>query len=98
MAKKNGSGVVRRSGTYAAYVFRGQDPAVAEFTRLAADHFGHNVGGKDFTSISEAGGPASSTMRNWASGKTMSPRNVTIEAAGRAMGYHRVWQRMRKNT
>ena len=31
----------------------------------------------------------------WFEGKTKRPQNATLEAAGRALGYHRVWRRMK---
>jgi hypothetical protein len=32
----------------------------------------------------------------WFLRTTKRPQNVTLEAAGRAMGYKRVWQKMRR--
>ena len=43
--------------------------------------------------IKESGGPAAGTMANWFFGKTYRPQNATLEAAGRALGYRRVWQK-----
>lgn len=92
--KSNGHG---RQPLYASYVFKDKDPAIDEFRTLVEDHFGHRVANRDLTEISNDGGPNSSTMRAWLFGKTRRPTNATLEAAGRAMGYQRVWQRMRSN-
>jgi hypothetical protein len=84
--------------TYGAYVFKTKEPCIDEYRTLVEDHFGHRVTNKDLEHISEAGGPSSACMRGWLFGATERPQNATMEAAGRALGYHRVWQRMKKNT
>jgi hypothetical protein len=70
---------------YRAYFFRSADPAIAEIKKV--------VGNQSLAFIEEEGGPATSTMSNWFKGKTMRPQNCTMEAAGRALGYRRVWVR-----
>jgi hypothetical protein len=82
---------------YGAYVFRTKDPAIDTLRTVIEDHFGHRVTGKDLGHIHEAGGPSTACMRAWFFGKTRRPQNPTLEAAGRALGYKRVWQRMKKN-
>lgn len=86
MAKKKGSHKPRPPATfkvYTAYMFRGQDPAIADVKRFARGHTN--------TSIEKDGGPASTTLNNWFTGKTRRPQNATLEAAGRALGMKRVW-------
>ena len=93
MAKRNGS-------LYGAYVFRAheKDPSIDELRTKMEDHFGHRIKGKDLAFIHNDGGPSVSCMHQWFFGKTRRPTNAALEAAGRAMGYQRVWQRMRKNS
>ena len=86
-----------RFSTYKAYVFKDQDPAIYDLQAMATKHFGHSIKGHDISQINKDGGPSTSCMRAWFSGKTKRPRNDTIEAAGRAMGYERAWRRMRRN-
>jgi hypothetical protein len=90
MAKKNGH-------LYGAYVFKTKDPAIDILRTVVEDHFGHRVKNKDLQQISLEGGPSVACMRAWFFGKTRRPQNPTLEAAGRALGYERVWQRMKQN-
>lgn len=85
------------SKLYGAYRFRTKDPVIDQLRTIIEDHYGHRVNGKDLRQIEEAGGPSTGTMRNWFFGKTRRPTNPTIEAAGRAVGWQRTWQRMGKN-
>ena len=91
--KKNGNGHLR---TWGAYVFRTKDPAINELRTVIEDEFGHRVNSKDLAQIHKDGGPTVSCMQAWFFGKTRCPQNPTLEAAGRAMGFQRVWQRQRK--
>jgi hypothetical protein len=72
--------------SYRAYRFTGADPAIAEVRAII---------GKDMSlkEVEKDGGPTAGTMRNWFKGKTKRPQNCTLEAAGRALGYERVWRR-----
>lgn len=98
MAKKaNGNGHRGALKLYKSYMFRDKDPAIDEFRALVERHFGRRVSGHELAQITEDGGPSTSCMRNWFFGETRRPQNPTMEAAGRAMGYRRVWQRMRSN-
>lgn len=91
MAKKsNGSG---RLPLYKSYLFRDKDPAIDELRTVVEEHFGARVNKKDLKKIMEAGGPTAGCMGSWFFGKTRRPQNATLEAAGRAIGYQRVWQR-----
>jgi len=74
------------SKSYKAYFFRTSDPAIAQVRAII---------GKDMSlkEVEEGGGPTAGTMRAWFKGKTKRPQNCTIEAAGRALGYERVWKK-----
>jgi hypothetical protein len=78
---------------YGAYRFTKKDPAIDSYRTLVEDHFGHRVSRKDAAMIAESGGPTAGTISNWFFGKTLRPQNATLEAAGRALGYRRVWQK-----
>ena len=91
MSKKtNGSRI------YSSYMFKDKDPVIDQLRTLIEKHYGHRVEGKDLSNIAESGGPTSGTMRAWFFGATRRPQSPTIEAAGRAIGFHRVWQPLRK--
>jgi hypothetical protein len=98
MQKKKPTNGHTSSPVYGAYVFKTKDPAIDELRTVVEDHFGHRVTFKDLTHIHESGGPSVGAMQAWFFGGTLRPQNPTLEAAGRALGYERVWQRMRKNT
>lgn len=98
--KRQRNGHARGGSTmklYGAYVFRDKDPAINQLRTLVEDHYGHRVKNADLADISAQGGPSTACMHAWFFGKTMRPTNPTLEAAGRAMGYERVWRRMREN-
>lgn len=79
---------------YKAYLFRDKDPAIDELRTIVQDHFGkRNLGHKEFAQMEKQGGPAATTMDSWFNRETRRPQNATLEAAGRAIGYVRVWQR-----
>lgn len=82
---------------YKAYVFKEKDPVISEVRALAEQYYGHHVTGRELSEINKDGGPSTSCMRAWFFGETKRPNNATIEAAGRAIGYQRVWKRMRDN-
>jgi hypothetical protein len=90
-----GEGAVEEAvRVYEAYRFRTKDPAIDEFRTVAQDHFGvRNFTREHYDTIEEQGGPSWSTVRQWFQGKTRKPQNATLEAAGRALGYHRVWRK-----
>lgn len=100
MAKKTNGGVGHNSRgfigkTYQSYMFKTKDPVIDELRSLVEQTFGKRVAGDSLKHIEEAGGPSTSCMRAWFFGKTRRPQNPTIEAAGRAMGFMRVWQKMK---
>jgi len=78
---------------YKAYNFRTKDPEVDILRTLIEDHFGHRINHKSIRQITEGGGPSQSAMSSWFFGKTLRPQNATLEAAGRAIGYRRVWKK-----
>lgn len=81
---------------YAAYRFRDKDPAIDAIRTVMQDHFGkRNLTWEDYAEVPDNGGPAAQTIKHWFEGKTKRPQNATLEAAGRALGYHRVWRKMK---
>lgn len=96
--RKTNGGHTNTMKVYGSYVFKDKDPAIAGLQTLIERHYGKGVKSHGIlTDISNDGGPSVSCMRAWFFGDTMRPQNPTIEAAGRAMGYERQWQRMREN-
>lgn len=93
MAKKAVNGH-RTLGVYKAYNFRNKDPVIDQLRTMVKDTYG-KLDSKALRQIQEAGGPTASCMSAWFHGKTMRPQNPSTEAAGRAMGFQRVWQRMK---
>lgn len=96
--KRNGKHVTHRTiGTYKAYNFKDRDPAIDELRNIAEEHFGHRLTGRELRAIEDAGGPTTSCMRAWwIQGTTMRPTNPALEAAGRAIGFERVWRKVTK--
>jgi hypothetical protein len=92
MAKKatNGSG---RTPIYKSYMFREKDPAIDELRTVVQGHFKGKLTTKQLREIEDAGGPTSGCMSAWFFGTTKRPQNATLEAAGRALGYERKWQK-----
>jgi hypothetical protein len=89
--KKNG----KMPPIYQSYVFKDKDPVIGELRSLLEDRFKRVLVGKDLRHVSSHGGPSVGAMRSWFWGKTRRPTNATIEAAGRSVGYERVWRRRR---
>jgi hypothetical protein len=84
-------------GYYSAYIVRGKDPVIDQLRGMAEGYCGHSLNGKAIGQISKDGGPSAACMRAWFFGDTRRPQNTTIEAAGRAMGFERVWRKARRN-
>jgi hypothetical protein len=83
---------------YKAYMFRDKDPAIDEIRTVMQDHFGRrNLTADDYQEVEDQGGPTKGCVKSWFEGKTKRPQNVTLEAAGRALGYERKWVKQRKN-
>jgi hypothetical protein len=92
MAKQKGNGHLP---IYKSYVFRDKDPVIDQLRTMAEDTYGVKINSKTLRIIADKGGPTVGSMKAWFFGKTKRPQNPTVEAAGRAMGYQRVWQRMK---
>jgi hypothetical protein len=93
MAKRKRTNGTGRMPIYKSYVFRDKEPVIDETRTMIEDHFGEKLSSKTLRKIREAGGPTPSCMSAWFFGTTRRPQNATIEAAGRALGYRRVWQK-----
>jgi hypothetical protein len=65
---------------YKAYPFTEKDPIIDVLRTIKRD-----VEMKD-SEITAAGGPTTSTLRNWFMGKTRRPQFATVAAAAAAMG------------
>lgn len=85
--KTNGRGFIR----YSAYNFRTKDPQIDELRTCLQNSNGGKLDGALLKRVRENGGPTVGCMRGWFFGATRSPKNDTLEAAGRAMGYRRKW-------
>jgi hypothetical protein len=88
MTKGNG-----RMPIYKSYVFKDKDPCIDELRTVMEDSFSEKLKPNHLTSVSHTGGPSYSAMAGWFYGATKRPQNCTIEAAGRALGYIRVWRK-----
>lgn len=66
--------------TYKAYPFTTKDPIIDVLRTIKRD-----TEMKD-SEITAAGGPTTSTLRNWFVGKTRRPQFATVAAAASAMG------------
>jgi len=86
-----------RAKIYKSYLFRDKDPAIDELRTVMQQANGGKLTNKHIHKVEEAGGPAFGTMHEWFHGKTKRPQNATLEAAGRALGYKRVWVRHAPN-
>lgn len=90
MAKRTGRGYL----TYRAYVFKDKDPVIDELRTLAQQKFGGKLNHKVLRTINDDGGPSVSCMAGWFFKDTKRPFSASTEAAGRALGFRRVWRRM----
>lgn len=82
--------------TYGSYLFRDKEPIIDETRTLFEDVFGERVNNAMFRKVEASGGPTAGCMRGWFFGDIKRPKNETIEAAGRALGYRRKWIKMAK--
>lgn len=76
---------------YKSYNFRKKDPAIDELATCMKDS------GMTYQNISDKSGVSVRTLFNWFEGKTRRPQSATLEAAGRAMGYKRIWTKFNDN-
>lgn len=81
---------------YESYLFRTKDPAIDEFRTVVQEAYGKKITVKNLVDIEKLGGPTAGCMAEWFWGKTKRPQNATLEAAGRALGYKRVWVENKK--
>lgn len=77
--------------TYKSYVFKDKDPVIDEIRTLIQKVNNGKLTNKSLTFIEHEGGPTVSCLRGWFFGKTLRPQNPTVEAAGRALGFKRIW-------
>lgn len=91
MAKK-ARGII---STCKSYMFKDKDPVIDQLRTLAQNEYG-KLDYRILRKISDGGGASVSCMAGWFFGDTRKPTNQTAEATGRTMGYHRVWQRVKK--
>lgn len=78
---------------YKSYVFRDKDPAIDELrTLVQSANNGVKITRKSLKKVEDGGGPQVGTLANWFFGTVKRPQNATLEAAGRALGYKRVWR------
>jgi len=83
------------SRIYKSYMFKDKEPSIDEFRTVVQDHFGtRTITNAHLREIEVGGGPTVGCMRGWFFGDTNRPQNVTLEAAGRSIGYKRAWVKM----
>lgn len=80
-------------GVYGSYLFTEKDPAIDAMRTLCKDELG-GLSTTHLKTVQENGGPVVATLDNWFNGATRKPRNESIEAAGRALGFERRWAKM----
>jgi len=89
MAGKKANGPMR---LLRAYMFRNKDPVIDELRTVIQDQTGdRQLKSHTLRTIAEDGGPTLACMQGWFRGETKRPQNATIEAAGRALGFRRMW-------
>jgi transcriptional regulator with XRE-family HTH domain len=78
------------ASVYKTYNFKDKDPVIDELrTMVKAQKISHRI-------IHEASGVSVSTLNNWFHGATRRPQSATVEAVGRALGFKRVWTKVKK--
>ena len=77
---------------YKSYMFTTKDPVIYELKTIIQDVYGR-TDHKALKQIETDGGPSITCMDGWFKGDTRRPQSASIEAAGRALGYKRVWVR-----
>jgi hypothetical protein len=80
---------------YGAYSFIDKDPVIDEVRTIIQRELGGLTSVK-LAEVQELGGPKAATLKRWFFGETRRPTNPAVEAAGRALGYHRSWVKMKK--
>lgn len=79
---------------YKSYLFRTKDPVIDELRTLIEDATKAKIKHAALSKIERDGGPSASAMRGWFFGKVRRPQTSAVEAAGRAVGFQRVWKKM----
>ena len=82
------------SKLYKSYLFRTKDPVIDELRTLIQDANKARIKHSTLLKIERDGGPSASAMRGWFFGKVRRPQTSAVEAAGRAVGFKRVWQKV----
>ena len=72
--------MTKRTILYKSYVFRDRDPILDALATLRED------AKMSFTQVHNKGGPATTTLSAWESGKTKRPQHATVAAAASAIG------------
>lgn len=90
MAKSRVNGKRGILPVYKSYMFRNKDPVIDSLRTIIQDEF-KGLNRHTLKEVKELGGPSTACMHSWFFGKTKRPTNATIEAAGRAVGWHREW-------
>jgi hypothetical protein len=81
---------------YKSYMFRTKDPVIDELRTIVQNETGdQRLRSKTLKVIESDGGPTVGCMQGWFRGKTKRPQSASLEAAGRAIGYKRVWVKER---
>jgi hypothetical protein len=85
--------MARTVGGWGAYLFKDKDPEIDVLRTLLRDELG-GLTRKHLAIVEANGGPIVQTLDNWLNGDTMQPKNPSMEAAGRAVGFYRKWTKM----
>lgn len=78
----------------AAYLFKSKDPVIDELRTMIQDRYGGKINRKVLRAIEANGGAKANTTAGWFFKAVRKPQNPTVEATGRAIGYHRKWAKM----
>lgn len=90
MATKKTNGH-RTLNTYKAYNFKEKDPQIDELRTKLEKKYNRRIDYSMLQDTHDEGGPSVGCMVGWFMKDTRSPRNETLEAAGRANGFRRKW-------
>jgi hypothetical protein len=88
LQKRSGPRTLR---TYRAYNYKDKDPQIDELRTRVEKKFGRRISYGMLRECASEGGPTVGCMAGWFFKATRSPKNETLEAAGRAWGFRRKW-------